>query len=1334
LSDFFVLGDTVFLKSKGLTCREPVSGLKIHSLDTWFLYCNQAMKFEKLRAKIGDSYLSDSLVFTYDSPSDLGEFITKVKMGARLENSVVFARDLAHFAPMLRPYEDHCQLSGNFRGTVNRFRIKDLDLHFGTQTRLKGNVRMEGLPQIEGTFISFDLDSSQIAASDLLPYLPKDMYPTAEKFGLIRFRARFQGFTNKFITNGYFSSKLGKMYADVDLALKERSADTYYKGHLSTEAFHVGELAFMPQLLQLIDMDGEIEGQGLAVENAHFKLKAKVSRIGVQGYDYQHIQVNGALSKQRFKGTFSIADTNLIASADGEINLRNKRNLFDIKGNIEKADFKALRLSPVSFTLKSKFNLDFEGLDPDKIVGQIVLQGTELGYQNRFLGIDSLYAESRRDTSGQRYLHLNSDFVQADAYGNFEFTSLATDLQRFSQEILLGLRNNKKALQEYYQSKSKTAPNSYKMEYTVQLKHIEPLLNLFIPGLYVSQGTRLEGHFSSGKNYILDFNTKVDSLQFDGYKLYQSALEFNASKRYSDPGILATFFAASQRQDLAGSFDTEKFQLTATWFENKIQFISRIAQTGTSNQANLAGGVQFYEDRTEIRFQPSKIKVLDKDWKIDKENRITLRSDPAGDIVFQHLILSHQFHSLALDGEISQDSAKTLHIDIKDFDVDFLSPLTGMKMKGIANGQAQLRNLYQNPFIESQLDIEELVIEKFLIGNIEAKAVWDQQQQKLQLNASVIRYDEDVLIAFGTFDPKAKENALDVSIALENTDLEILEPFTAGQISKLGGKAKGILRLSGSPSEPVLKGSVLVRNGRFRYNYLNTTYTFNDRIYFSENEIGFKNLKLYDDNRNNATLKGGIAHDHFRNFVIDLKASMRFFKVLNTTQKDNSLFYGIAIVSGDFSVLGPFDKLVIEATARSNKGTHIAIPISSTSEVGSKDYIRFVGKGIKKDSAASAELKPDLSGVRLDFNLDITPDAFCQIIFDNKTGDIIQGTGTGKIKMLVDTQGDFQMFGDYAIEQGGYNFTFLNIASKEFGVRKGSHITWNGDPYSAILDLNATYQVRTSLAPIMNLTQEEQLNPEYRRLYPVVVLLGLKGGLMSPQISFGLEFPEYPRGGGTNPFSTAILDFSDRIRRDEQELNRQVFSLIALNKLQSIGSFAGSASVASTLSEFISNQLSYWLSQVDNNLEIDVNMIGNAETSFNTQIQTSYNLGRLRITRNDNLGSNANTATQSIIGEWRVEYWLSKDGRLKIKMYNRNTQQNFSNGINTSATTVAGFSLIHTESFNSIKDLFKHKKNKEEDKTAEEPAPEEKKKDEKKNSTQPLSNNKRPRRSDDQEE
>jgi hypothetical protein len=529
--------------------------------------------------------------------------------------------------------------------------------------------------------------------------------------------------------------------------------------------------------------------------------------------------------------------------------------------------------------------------------------------------------------------------------------------------------------------------------------------------------------------------------------------------------------------------------------------------------------------------------------------------------------------------------------------------------------------------------------------------------------------------------------------------LFIAEPFLKSIFSEIDGFATGKVHISGSPSSPLFNGILALKQGNIKVNYLNTSYTFNDTIFFENELLRFKGFDLYDNERNRGVLNGSIFQSQQKGYSIDLWGNMRNLKLLNTKENKDAVYYGTAIGNGSVHFSGPFSDLAINIQAETQKGTKIYIPLEGSENVEDQDFITFTSD-LLKDSTLLEGQQTENEDFGLKFNMDlqITPDAYTEIIFDKRSGDIIRGNAEGNLRMEIDTKGEFKMFGDVEIVRGAYNFTLLNVVDKKFNINPGSLIKWTGDPYSGQMDVTATYTQRASLGPILEADSSIVNQPEVRRRYPIDVILNLKGELLQPVVTFDIDIKNYPAtvvaGGFSLSLESYVAAFEQRIKNDEQELNRQVFSLIVLRKLSPEDRFAGISGTAATgVSELLANQLSYWISQVDENLEIDLDLGGlDAEALNAFQLRLSYNFldGRLRVTRAGDFTNQQNqTDASSILGDITVEYLLTPAGNLRLRMYRKSNDNSFNTGIENNST--AGVSIMHTRSFDKF---FKKKKNK----------------------------------------
>lgn len=203
---------------------------------------------------------------------------------------------------------------------------------------------------------------------------------------------------------------------------------------------------------------------------------------------------------------------------------------------------------------------------------------------------------------------------------------------------------------------------------------------------------------------------------------------------------------------------------------------------------------------------------------------------------------------------------------------------------------------------------------------------------------------------------------------------------------------------------------------------------------------------------------------------------------------------------------------------------------------------------------------------------------------------------------------------------------------------------------------------------------------------------------MTPTIAYNLEVKQYPSSG---EYRSAVAAFENRLRSNEQELSRQVSSLILFNQLLSPqDALLGEANQGATLlgnsvSELVSNQISRWASALDENLEVGVSGLSlDQSTLTNLQLRLSYRFlnDRFRITRDGRFayGTSQAGATQfnatSLLGEWTLEYWLAQSGNVRLKAYNRNIQNAL---LLNNAITTGGVSMQFTHSFNRFKPLPK---------------------------------------------
>ena len=692
---------------------------------------------------------------------------------------------------------------------------------------------------------------------------------------------------------------------------------------------------------------------------------------------------------------------------------------------------------------------------------------------------------------------------------------------------------------------------------------------------------------------------------------------------------------------------------------------------------------------TTIKLIPNEFLVQRQEWKIDPSNYIIFDKSGA---LFSNFNFTSGQQSVFIGGIIGYDTSSTVNVALKEFNISILNSMLTVyntNIGGIANGKLFITSLFKSPVIQSELIVKDMSWFGDTLGDADLVTVWNTPKGKIDINGFITRGGLKNIVVNGAYLFHEKDDEIDFDIDLQKTYIKSFSHYLEGLFSDMSGIASGKFKLAGKLSKPKLTGTAHLQKIGFKVDYLNTYYNFSTDVSLSDNAISFNDVVVNDRKGNKAYASGTITHDHLSDFYFDVDVATHNTQLLNTTYKDNELFYGIVNGTGNFRLNGYLDYLKMDIAMRSEKGTQISIPLNNPSEVSKSSFITF----IKSDSLASQSLKEevDLSGIDINLDLDITNDANIKLIFDDKIGDVIEGNGNGSIKMRINDADGFQMYGQYFIEEGQYTFTLQNIISKPFTIEKGGNISWTGDPYDADVNINAVYsKLRVNLYDLL-----QDTSSNYRKPVPVTLRLKLTEKLFNPVIGFDIEVP--------NVDAATASRIQRYISTDEQKF-KQAVSLLILRRFSPPDELANrptantSGAVGANAYEFLSNQLSNWASQIDKNINVGINYSpGNALTQEELELALSTSLFKDRITLEGNVGVAGNNSsstqnTSNIVGDFSVDFKANKDGKVRFKAFNRSNNNALLNNLNSQYTQ--GIGVFYREEFNTFSEIKKRWKEK----------------------------------------
>lgn len=1263
---------------KHLSGIERTSGLNIQELKTQLTYTPTYLELDQLNLRSAGSDIKNYLRMDLIGPQGFSDFVNQVKLTLKMDETRIQLKDLRIFVPSLPVFEDEIYLSGEVVGTISDMNSEEFLVRLGEKTAIFGAFKLDGLPDIEKTYINLSLKNTVIFSRDLAPYLPPDLEREINKFNLIRLDADFTGLLSRFTTSGKFKTSIGNLEGRINYDLVNGIPSAVSR--IRVQNLDLGILVGDRELLQKVSLDGNVNLKGNTAANALFDLKATISQIGINSYTFSNIKTDATYGLNLFRGNLWIDDPNLKAQALGYVNLNKSVDSVRMVVQLDTAFLDKINLIETPTFISGKLDIDTKGIDLDNIQGIARFTEINVGYQDRFLDVGDFFIQSLF-AGGTRMISINSDYTVAAASGQFNLKQMSSDLDILGQQYLSILLNEEQPMANLKKNFSET----YNLDLNVRLLDVNPIIQLFKPEISISKNTILEGAFyQTAENTVFNFFTSIDTLTYQGNTAFGTNIDFNTSKIINSSDILASFYVYSKSQKVGSTLGFENLGLEAIWDQSNLDLQLSLDQDSTESSARISAETKFSSTGTQIQFQPSLLKVLKKEWSFDPENQILISK---GEITLNKLQVSNENQTLGVNGKISQNPEEILDLYLKGVGIDILNTLTSQEFLGTANGTFQLKNLLIQPSIEGNLFIDDTEINNFPIGNITASAKLADNELILDMENEINGQKKiDVNGIYGL-----EFQNIEIDAELDEANLVILEPFLSNYISRIGGTVTGNLQIRGTADTPEVIGSGRIDQGKLLVNFLNTSYTMNGSILFQPTQISFKDLIFRDLNGNRATFTGGLNHKGFENIFLDINSSLSNFQVLNTSAKDNETFYGTAFATGTLTVKGSTTNLDVTARATTQANTRIFIPLTSSNTQYQEDFIQIINiqDTVRIQQLAEDINRLDIENVRMNFILDITPDAFAQIIIDPKTEESLEARGKGLLTMNIDTQGNFNLTGNYEITQGQYNFSLYNVVKRRFEIQPGGRITWFGDPYQGIMNLKAVYKENISLQPLLSSSAASE-NSQMRRRYPLKVLMDLQGELLSPDIKFDFDFSEFPSNGDVQ---TTISAFQSRLAADEQEMNRQVFSVIMTRNLSPEGQFSGVSTISSSLGNLLSSQLNSFIGQMDKNLEVNIDLATLDETALeNFQLSVAYTFldGRLRVSRDGGFTDNQGQASAaSVIGDWQAEYLLTDDGVYRLRVFNKNNYNTFTSLSLTQNVLTYGASMTQNVSFNSLSDLFK---------------------------------------------
>ena len=1286
---FTINGDSIVGRIHHLAANEW-SGFSVKYLETDVNVSSHGILLDNLLAETSNSKLDLDLHMRYPDYTAFKDFVNKVEFDADIRPTTLLLSDMGPFTKVLYQMTDPVQVKGRMTGPVSSFRVDDLKCGLGKRTQFEGSLALEPLDFVHGNhtlrinklnYSYDDLANFHIPTPTKTIPIPASLAPLGH--GTIK--GYYSGSMDNFNTELFATSEIGNLNANVNMRL-DRSKNKVFEGDIEAQGLNVGILANAQDKLGSLDLVAHVTGQQSKAEGLELDIVGNACDAHILGNTINEIALNGNLKNKSFNGKVNIDDDELVFDFSGGLDFNNPKALNgDFVATITQADMRKLNiikegaLSVEHTTIRANvknFN-NFNQAEGTLSIDNLFVKKDGVPYT-----MDNLEASIVNDSRFQKRINMDCDYLDFNMAGKMDFTTLGTAFKQYVTHYVEVPKWSDEL--EAFQKSKKTAEQDFVV--SLNLKDPKPLTNLFAPSLDVAKNTTLKGTFTTKSNslnltlrskYVNVNNIKIENIECKSLSSPRRSL----TRLNVDHIILRDSTVTNpNRLDLDAatvmvSLENDSILANITWSDDE-QVIHNEADIRASFIPTAEGG----------RFNFSKAAILLNDvlWTGTPDNLIVLDNNK---VQVSNIALHNEEQSLVIDGMVPMEAEDTLSVAFHAFDLSSLNFLTkgkGIDLGGRIYGDALVSDLKNDKSILADLKIKQLGLNGDVYGDAEIFSRWNNYDNSIDLDLGLINQEQQIINLTGSFYPQQETDNLDFKLGIDSLSLGILSPFITNIAQRLQGTCYGQVNIKGSLNEPDIQGSVNIRDGGCKINFLNTYYTFSPTITLTENLITLDKLSLRDTLGNSAMVAGYISHNHLKDLYLDIKMYPDNFLAMATTAQLSPSFYGTAIANGVVSVKGPVDDLDLDIRALTRKGTVMTIPLGSNTSVKQHDFITFVNKEELKEAEEEEVVtnnKRKKSNVDIAMALRANDDAQIKISLPNNLGSM-EAKGDGNIKLdLTTSTNAMSLIGDYVISSGSLVLNIQDIIKRTFTLDPGSSISWTGDPVNGTIDATGVYQTKASLSSLglIDTTNMSASNVK------VECLVHLKNKLMNPDITFGLRLPN-----ASESLQQAVFYVIDTT--NQSDVFMQTVSLLVFNSFN-YGSGGSSYGL-------FTSQLNDFISQFTHDIDINVSYkAGDDDSSEEMTVAMKKQLFDDRLTIETNFGvirPNSAYATNStnIVGDVNVDYKITKDGRLSAQVFNRSNYNTYYYQYTyyKMAPYTQGIGLSYNKSFDRFRDIFKKKK------------------------------------------
>jgi translocation and assembly module TamB len=1318
------------------------SGLRVEQLAGDVLYSNTLTSVANLllqtalpNGQVG-TLLRDRLVLRYDSLAQLSRAAEPTAAGRRaagrvrvvlnLRQSRLAVSDLLLVAPFVAQYPPFTttrtgiiRANAQASGTLAALNLPVFETSLLTGTRIRARGKLTDLTDPNRLGLTIDILEGVTNRADIQKLAPPgSLPPSIDLPPSVQLTGRLRGQLNNLVAQSAVArTAWGTAGFSGKLAGFVSGKNPTYGGTVSLDDFDAGKWLKDPKQFGKITGRANFNGRGLDPNTLQTSFRADVDEATVNGYRYQQLNANGQLAGGILTLKGSSNDPNARLTLNTRVNLTPGGKPSSGKSSagvsaypaisgqvaIEQLDLQKLGFYADPLEIRGNLDLALTSTDPTRPEGSVVARNASIRLKGQTYPIEQLVLRAVSE-NGRRVVTVQSPFAQLRLDGQFDYTRL--------YDIVAGEISRYFTIPELAY---KPVPPPYDFSLRAKI-YQSKLLQAFVPALSRLDTVRLTAYLDNKRDTSLSATLTTGLIEYDTIQVRGSSLALRAAN-----GALQVSGQINGVRN--NDLNIGRTTLTGNARNNRFDFRVVSKDSVNADRHAATGNVRSIGGNYQLRLADKGLLTNYVGWQADTAGY--LQYGKAG-ILADNFVIRSGRQTITVSSTERYGNAP-LRLSTDNVELANLARIASQDTtlaSGLLNGTVVVRDYATGTPAGANLSffgsffVDSLRVMDKPIGNLSSRFT-NADNGRVGVNVDLSGPFNDADLS-GFYNPNNTRQALDFKINLKRLDARTIEAFSFGELRGARGQLTGQVSVDGAVNQPRFDGAVAFDSVAFNIRQLNATYRIDEeQLTFNGPTITLNNFAVTDTLNRTLTTDGTVTIRKLPDVAYDLRVKADEFQVLNAVRKDNDYAYGQARVSANLRIRGSgtSPSIVGDVKLEDDSKITIVLPDQTSSINQARDVVTFIDH---RDTLALAKyllrpkadsLRPrlafdELSKANISLNLEATEKSELTIILDELNGDNLRARGNARLNVGLDAAGNISVAGRYEITEGVYALTY-EVLKRQFQLQPGGSITFSGDPYKAEVDITAVYQTKADPSVLTASASTGQTVTGQK--LPFNVELGISGNIAKPVLRFDVT---QPKGGSFAQQSTAQQQIENELanrRRDQSQINKQVFGLLLLNSFiadnisdsfsgGSGGGIGGSAEnlARSSVSEILSEQLQQFASGLIKGVDVDLNLLssgasGKSQTNLNVGLSKNFLNGRLSVSvgRNFALDNNQSIGRNpaEVFDNISLNYKISRDGRYALRAYRRNNFQS-DQAIVEGYVIETGVGFVVTVDYNTLQEMF----------------------------------------------